>query len=42
MNLETKEIIYLVAFALVLRTVVRVYFKYRKEQQEKKEESQNS
>ena len=30
--MDTEQIIYLVAFALVLRVVVRVYFKYRKEQ----------
>ena len=30
--METQEIIYLVAFALILRIVVRLIFKYREEQ----------
>jgi hypothetical protein len=29
--METKEIIYLIGFALVLRAVVRIYFKYKKD-----------
>ncbi len=39
--METKEIIYLVAFALVLRAVVRVYFRYRKEQNQDKERTES-
>ena len=30
--METKTIIYLVAFALILRIVVRLIFKYKKEE----------
>lgn len=30
--METKEIIYLVAFALILRIVVRLILRYKKEQ----------
>lgn len=29
--METKEIIYLVAFALILRIVVRLVYRYKKE-----------
>ncbi|MFT6796748.1 MAG: hypothetical protein ACJART_001892 [Maribacter sp.] len=30
--METQEIIYLVAFALILRIVIRLIFRYKKEQ----------
>ena len=32
--METKTIIYLVAFALILRIVIRLVFKYKKEKQD--------
>jgi membrane protein CcdC involved in cytochrome C biogenesis len=38
--MDTKDIIYLVAFALILRVVVRVYFRYRKEQAETKDQDE--
>jgi hypothetical protein len=35
--METKTIIYLVAFALILRIIVRLISKYRKEQKSTEE-----
>jgi hypothetical protein len=35
--METKTIIYLVAFALILRIIVRLISKYRKEQKRAEE-----
>jgi len=39
--MDTKQIIYLIAFALILRVIVRLIIRYRKESKQKNDTNQD-